>query len=61
MEDMTVLDMAELVEIQAMGKELYEKAQTQLHEGEHIYRLARGTYVGDGAWQEIWKGCPASW
>lgn len=41
MEDMTVLDMAELVEIQAMGKELYEKAQTQLHEGEHIDQRLR--------------------
>lgn len=61
MEDMPVLDMAELVEIQARGKELYEKASLQFHEGERIYRLAQGTYAGEGAWQETWKGCPASW
>ena len=61
MEEDPALDMARLVEIQHVGKELYEKAQTQFHEGERIYRLALGTYVTEDVWNAAWRDCPSGW
>lgn len=61
MEEDPALDIARLVEIQHVGKELCEKVQVQFREGERIYRLAQGTYVTDDVWNAAWRGCPSGW
>lgn len=56
-----VLDMGMLVEIQRVGKPLYEKIALDFGEGERVFRLAQGTYVSEEVWDGVWKGLPSTW
>lgn len=56
-----VLDIGMLVEIQRVGKPLYEKSALDFGKGERVFRLAQGTYVSGDIWHATWDGYPALW
>lgn len=61
MEGRPVLDRETLVEIQHIGKPLYERSALHFNEGKRIFRLAQGTYVAEEVWDGVWKGLPSVW